>query len=254
MIGQIIQNVIIRHHGLRWPIPDDLPQRLTGSTIRAIKRRAKYLLIDLGHGGVLIHLGMSGSLRILAKSTPPKKHDHLDIEFSPDLALRLHDPRRFGAVLWQPGRVEDHPLLTNLGPEPLEADFDAAYLHAALSKRQIAIKPAIMDNHIVVGVGNIYASESLFRAGIHPETQANQVSQAHCKKLVSAIKATLQDALKAGGSTLRDFVNSDGTSGYFQLQTYVYDRAGQGCKICGSEIRQIRQGQRSTFYCTGCQH
>ncbi|WP_137940173.1 bifunctional DNA-formamidopyrimidine glycosylase/DNA-(apurinic or apyrimidinic site) lyase [Chitinivorax sp. B] len=252
--GQKIQNVVIRNHALRWPISEELPHNLIGSTVLNVNRRAKYLLINVGHGGILIHLGMSGSLRIVAAETPPKKHDHVDIIFINDYALRLHDPRRFGAVLWQPGDLTQHPLLTALGPEPLLTGFNAQYLHQALRKRQIAIKPAIMDNHIVVGVGNIYASESLFRAGIHPATIANKVSLSQCQKVVDAIKTTLEAALMAGGSTLRDFVNSDGGSGYFQLQTNVYDRAGQGCKICGNEIRQIRQGQRSTFFCPGCQH
>jgi len=250
VVGALIRDVAIRNRKLRWPIPD-LP--VQGRTILSLARRAKYLLLDCGNGTLILHLGMSGSLRILPAGTPPALHDHFDLILDSGKLMRLRDPRRFGAVLWHEGDVATHPLLTTLGPEPLQEDFDARYLHQALRGRNIAIKQAIMDNHIVVGVGNIYANESLFRSAIKPQLPAGKLSLPRCVKLVSEIRATLAASIEKGGSTLRDFVHSDGSSGYFQQEYFVYGRAGEPCRKCGTKILQIKQGQRSSFYCANCQ-
>ncbi len=248
-----VANVIIRTPQLRWPIPGNLPELLRGQTIHSLQRRAKYLLIVFDHGTLILHLGMSGSLRILPSSTPAAKHDHFDLELDNGRLLRLRDPRRFGAVLWHTGNIAQHPLLAVLGPEPLETELNGEYLYRAIRSRSAAIKLAIMDSHLVVGVGNIYANEALFRAGIRPQLAANKLSQPRCQRLVQNIREVLQEAIKQGGSTLRDFVHSDGSSGYFQQNYYVYARTGKACRVCGTTIRQIRQGQRSTFYCPQCQ-
>lgn len=253
LLGQRIAGVAIRHPKLRWPVPRNLATLLNGKTVRNVRRRAKYLLLEFDHGTLILHLGMSGSLRLLPVGTPPDKHDHFDLVLESGSLMRLRDPRRFGAVLWHEGNVEEHPLLASLGPEPLDKGFDAAYLHQATRKRSAAIKQAIMDSRVVVGVGNIYANEALFRAGIRPQLAANKVSLARCAKLVRAIRQTLSAAINAGGSTLRDFTNSAGEPGYFQQHYYVYARAGQPCRQCGTMIRQARQGQRSSFYCPKCQ-
>lgn len=250
LVGAVIREVVIRNRSLRWPIPE-LP--VPGHTILSLKRRAKYLLMDCGNGTLILHLGMSGSLRILPVGTPAEKHDHFDLVLSNDKLMRLRDPRRFGAVLWHIGDINTHPLLAALGPEPLEGHFDAHYLHRALQGRSIAIKQALMDNHLVVGVGNIYANESLFRSGIKPQLSAGKLSLARCAKLVAEIRATLHASIEKGGSTLRDFVHSDGSSGYFQQDYFVYGRAGEPCRKCGSSVVQIKQGQRSSFYCRECQ-
>lgn len=257
VVGAEIAQVTIRHHGLRWPIPADLPQRLQGRRILTLTRRAKYILAGIGEdrqeGVLLLHLGMSGRLCLLERAFPPEKHDHVDILLSDGRVIRLRDPRRFGAVLWLEQDPAMHPLLSSLGPEPLDDAFNGAYLYQQLRPRQMAIKPAIMDAHLVVGVGNIYASESLFRAGIHPQTSAKLLSQAQCERLVQEIKTTLQAALNAGGSSLRDFFGADGNPGYFQQTYNVYGRTDQACHVCGQTIRCIRLGQRSTFYCPSCQ-
>ncbi|MFZ5522552.1 MAG: bifunctional DNA-formamidopyrimidine glycosylase/DNA-(apurinic or apyrimidinic site) lyase [Pseudomonadota bacterium] len=253
LTGLTIADVVIRNTKLRWPIQKNLPQLLRGLTVRSLKRRAKYLLMDCGNGTLILHLGMSGSLRILPAGTPAEKHDHFDLVLSDDMLMRLRDPRRFGAVLWHSGDVHTHPLLASLGPEPMEADFDARYLHHATRGRSAGIKQCIMDNHVVVGVGNIYANEALFRAGIRPQLAAGRLSLPRCARLVEEIRATLAEAIAQGGSTLRDFVNSSGQPGYFQQNYWVYGRSGEPCRRCGSPIRQIRQGQRSSFYCRNCQ-
>jgi len=257
LVGKSVKSVAIRHPTLRWPIPQQLIQTLPTQTLNAITRRAKYILCDFGDdktgGTLLVHLGMSGRICLLDTNYPPEKHDHFDIEFNDGQVLRLRDPRRFGAVLWLDNKQNNHVLLNSLGPEPLDAAFDAKYLHAALSTKTVAIKNAIMDGHVVVGVGNIYASESLFRARIHPETPAKQLSLARCKLLVAEIKSTLSDALKAGGSSLRDFFGADGNPGYFQQEYFVYARTDTPCKICQKPIKNIRLGQRSTFFCSHCQ-
>lgn len=250
VVGATVTGTVVRQRQLRWPIPD-LP--LDGSIIRALTRRAKYLLIDCGNGTLILHLGMSGSLRILPGGTPATAHDHFDLLLDNGKLMRLRDPRRFGAVLWHEGDIDTHPLLASLGPEPLQEDFDARYLHQSLRGRSIAIKQALMDNHIVVGVGNIYANESLFRSGIKPQLAADKVSLPRCERLVAEIRATLAAAIAKGGSTLRDFVHSDGSSGYFQQEYFVYGRAGEACRRCGAAIKQIKQGQRSSFYCGTCQ-
>lgn len=258
LLNQTVKNVVIRNAGMRWPIPAHLPQTLHNQKLLGLRRRAKYILADFENGTLLLHLGMSGRLCLLDRNYPPEKHDHFDIQFhgaegKAGQVLRLRDPRRFGAVLWAGVKPDEHPLLSVLGPEPLEDGFNAKYLHAALRTRSAAIKVAIMDSHLVVGVGNIYASESLFRARIHPETPAKQLTLKQCEKLVAEIKATLNDALKAGGSSLRDFFGADGNPGYFQQEYFVYGRTGEPCKVCGKPIQCIRLGQRSTFFCSYCQ-
>ncbi|MDP1657770.1 MAG: bifunctional DNA-formamidopyrimidine glycosylase/DNA-(apurinic or apyrimidinic site) lyase [Methylotenera sp.] len=257
LVGKVVKSVTIRHPALRWPIPQHLPQTLPNQTLRGLARRAKYILCEFGDessGGVLLlHLGMSGRIQLLDCNYPAEKHDHFDIEFVDDQVMRLRDPRRFGAVLWIDNKDNNHTLLNSLGPEPLEDGFNAKYLHKALSNKTLAIKNAIMDGHVVVGVGNIYASESLFRARIHPETPANKLTLKQCEKLAIEIKSTLQDALLAGGSSLRDFFGTDGNPGYFQQEYFVYGRTGEPCKVCAKPIKCIRLGQRSTFYCEHCQ-
>ena len=250
--GAQLDRAVLRAPTLRYPVPAGLAKHLAGQTLVAAKRRAKYLLLDFGTGHLLIHLGMSGSLRYVAPGTPPQKHDHADFIFG-ESVLRFTDPRRFGALLWLEDDPLQHPLLAKLGIEPLTPSFTPAWLHRALQGRQIGIKPAIMDAGIVVGVGNIYASESLFDAGIDPRSPAGKVSEKRLARLVPAIKQTLQAAIRAGGSTLRDFCNTEGGMGDFQTRHQVYDRAGEPCVRCGSPIQAIRQGQRSTYFCPRCQ-
>ncbi|HJW53846.1 MAG TPA: bifunctional DNA-formamidopyrimidine glycosylase/DNA-(apurinic or apyrimidinic site) lyase [Burkholderiaceae bacterium] len=247
--------VVMRRDGLRWPFPADLRQHLLGRTLRTVGRRGKYLLLRFDHGVLIMHLGMSGHLRILPAATAPQKHDHFDLVMGEQL-LRLHDPRRFGAVLWhgdKEGALENHALLRKLGVEPLETTFSAELLYRQTRNRNAAIKQVLLAGDIVVGVGNIYASESLFRARINPKTPGWRISQGRYEILVQAIRETLAAAIDQGGSTLRDFIAADGTSGYFQQHYFVYDRVGQPCRLCGTAVRQIRQGQRSTFYCVNCQ-
>lgn len=247
-----ITGVVVRNPALRWPVPANLESLVRGTRVRGVTRRGKYLLVDCGRGAMILHLGMSGSLRIVAVDAPPGPYDHVDIQLG-TRAIRLRDPRRFGAVLWQTGDALLHPLLAHLGVEPLSGDFSGRVLFERTRGRSAAIKLAIMDHHVVVGVGNIYACESLFRSRIHPRTRAGRVSSARCDQLAAMIRATLEDAIGAGGSSLRDFVHSDGEPGYFQQQYFVYDRANAPCKVCGRSIRRIVQGQRSTFYCARCQ-
>ncbi|MBK9161876.1 MAG: Fpg/Nei family DNA glycosylase [Nitrosomonadales bacterium] len=291
LVGATIADVVIRNASLRWPIPENLPKLLRGRTILSLERRAKYLLADCGSGTLILHLGMSGSLRILPAGTPAEKHDHFDLVLDNGMLMRLRDPRRFGAVLWHKGDPATHPLLATLGPEPLEEHdlflpphrgkdrmgveqrpctastpsptlplqggggykFDARYLYQATRKRSVSIKQCIMDSRVVVGVGNIYANEALFRAGIRPRLAAGKLSLPRCAKLVGEIRATLAEAIDLGGSSLRDFVDTAGQPGYFQQTYRVYGRAGEACHKCGTTIRQIRQGQRSSFYCAHCQ-
>ena len=253
LVGNTVKSVAIRHATLRWAIPQHLIESLPQQILHSLTRRAKYILCEFDSGVLLLHLGMSGRICLLDCNYPPEKHDHFDIEFMDGQVLRLRDPRRFGAVLWIDNKSNDHVLLNSLGPEPLEHEFNAKYLHKALSNKSLAIKNAIMDGHVVVGVGNIYASESLFRARIHPETSAKKLSLARCERLVTEIKSTLNDALSAGGSSLRDFFGTDGNPGYFQQEYFVYARTDEPCKICNKPIKCIRLGQRSTFYCEKCQ-
>ena len=254
--GEFITGVSVRQRELRWPIPRDLALQLTGRRIARVARRGKYILIECSANGrsgwLILHLGMSGSLRIMDSKAKAQRHDHFDLLLGKQL-MRLRDPRRFGAVLWESGDIAQHHLLAKLGVEPLEEGFTGKVLHAATRTRTAAVKLVVMNANIVVGVGNIYANESLFHAKINPRTQARRLSLARYDSLVAAIKSTLEQALAAGGSSLRDFVHSDGTSGYFQQSYYVYGRAGLPCRSCGATIRQLRQGQRSTFYCPACQ-
>ncbi len=250
---QTIADVIIHNERLRWPIPHKLPTLLRGKTILSLSRRAKYLLIGFDHGTLILHLGMSGNLRVLTSPTPPDKHDHFELVLGSGAVMRLRDPRRFGAVLWHQGDPFTHPLLASLGPEPLHDGFNAQHLYQATRKRSAALKLVIMDNHVVVGVGNIYVNESLFRAGIKPQLVAHKLSLPRCEKLVGEIKATLIQAITMGGSSLRDYVNSDGKQGYFQQHYWVYGRAGETCQKCGTAIKLLKQGQRSSFYCPVCQ-
>lgn len=249
--GREITRVVIRERRLRWPVPGSV-RSLAGARVHAVARRGKYLLFDCGHGHLLVHLGMSGSLRVVPAGAAHGPHDHVDIVFG-ERALRLRDPRRFGAVLWIAGDPSRHRLLAHLGVEPLSDAFDGARLHAITRGRRAPIKAVLMDAHRVVGVGNIYASESLFRAGVHPRTAAQRLSRARCDRLAAEVRATLAEAIRAGGSSLRDFVGADGATGHFQLETFVYGREGQPCRRCGAPIRRITQAQRSTFYCPRCQ-
>jgi len=251
LVGRRIAEVAVRDSRLRWPIPDTV-RLLAGRVVRAVTRRGKYLLLDCGEGHLILHLGMSGSLRMVAAGTPPGKHDHFDLAVGKRL-LRLRDPRRFGAVLWTTEPPETHPLIRHLGIEPLSRALDGPRLHALTRGHRAAIKQFLMDGRRVVGVGNIYASESLFLAAIHPRTRANRLSERRSANLASAIKATLRTAIRSGGSSLRDFVGSDGAPGYFQRRAWVYDREGKECRRCGAKIRRVVQGQRATFYCPGCQ-
>ncbi len=251
LAGRRISGVAVREPRLRWPVPQAV-RKLAGRTLRAIRRRGKYLLFDCGDGHLIVHLGMSGSLRVLPAGTPPQKHDHFDLELG-DRLLRLRDPRRFGAVLWTVEDVDAHPLLAHLGVEPLSPGFAPARLYALSRGIRMPIKQFLMDGRRVVGVGNIYASESLFRAGIHPLTPARRLSRAQCTALARAVKDTLRSAIRAGGSSLRDFVGADGVAGEFQLRTWVYDRAGLPCRRCATPIRRLVQGARATYFCPTCQ-
>jgi formamidopyrimidine-DNA glycosylase len=247
-----ITRVTVRDRRLRWPVPANLESILRGKRILAVRRRAKYLLLDCGQGTLIVHLGMSGSLRVVRATEPAGPYDHFDLGVG-ELALRLRDPRRFGAVLWHAGDPAGHRLLAHLGVEPLSPEFSGVHLHALTRGRRAGIKLALMDHKVVVGVGNIYANESLFRARVNPATAAGRLSAQRCEGLAEAVRSTLEDALAAGGSSLRDFVHSDGSSGYFQQQYFVYDRAGAPCRVCGTPVRRRVQGQRSTFYCPSCQ-
>jgi formamidopyrimidine-DNA glycosylase len=249
--GRRISAVAVREPRLRWRVPDAVRQ-LAGRTVRSVGRRGKYLLLDCGDGHLILHLGMSGSLRVLPAGAAAQKHDHFDLVLG-DRMLRLRDPRRFGAVLWTDAGPAAHPLLRHLGVEPLTRSLDGRRLHALTRGRRTAIKQFIMDSRRLVGVGNIYASESLFRAGIDPRKPARRLTRAQCACLSRAIKDTLRAAIRAGGSSLRNFVGSDGVAGCFQLRTRVYERAGKPCRRCGTPVRRLVQGQRSTYYCPSCQ-
>lgn len=260
LLGRVIEGVVIRAPKLRHVIPPELLELLPGSRIVAVRRRGKYLLLDCAgqdvQGSLIIHLGMSGNLRFVPCGLPPEKHDHFELVLAGQI-LRFADPRRFGVVLWQAGPPEAagaHPLLAGQGIEPLSDAFTVDWLYAANARRSGPIKPVLMDSHLVVGIGNIYASESLFRAGISPLRAANRISRARYELLVPAIRETLSAAIAAGGSSIRDYVHSDGGAGCFQIQAAVYDRAGQPCLRCGGVVKQVRQAGRSTYYCPSCQH
>ena len=251
LAGRRISAVEVREPRLRWPVPQTV-RKLAGRTVRAIRRRGKYLLFDCGDGHLIVHLGMSGSLRVLPFGTPAQKHDHFDLVLG-DRLLRLRDPRRFGAVLWTAGEVAAHPLLAHLGVEPLSRRFAPPGLYLLIKGQKISIKQFLMDGRRIVGVGNIYANESLFHAGIHPLTPARRLSLERCAALSRAIKETLRQAIRAGGSSLRDFVGADGHPGEFQTRYWVYDRAGLPCRRCGTPVRRVVQGARATYFCPACQ-
>ena len=253
ILNQTIKNVVIRQHKLRWPIPRKLPSHLGQQTLNSVTRRGKYLLLGFGNNTLIIHLGMSGSLKICPTGTAFDKHDHFELVFNNNKVLRLRDPRKFGCVLWTDKPVEQHKLLAKLGPEPLGEEFTSELLYQKSRKRSCSIKSFIMNSHIVVGVGNIYACESLFMAGISPKRKAGSLSRARCEKLVHAIRQVLADAITQGGTTLRDFTRENGQPGYFAQKLFVYGKAGEPCQQCGSIIKQFTQQQRSSFYCSGCQ-
>ena len=250
--GETISSIIIRNRKLRWPVSMDVDEQLPGAKVTSVERRAKYLLINTSNGTAIMHLGMSGSVYIVDVGTAAGVHDHVDIEFSCGKALRLTDPRRFGSLHWSDDPLQ-HELIRKLGPEPLGDEFDGQYLWSKSRGRKVAVKQFIMNAHIVVGVGNIYASESLFIAGIHPKRAAGRIALPRYETLANAIKGVLERAIKAGGTTLRDFYGSDGQAGYFSQQLEVYDREDEECRICATPIRSIVQGQRSTYYCKVCQ-
>jgi formamidopyrimidine-DNA glycosylase len=248
-----IREVIIRRQQLRWPIPLNLSKDLPNQRIQTLVRRAKYLIMHLEQGAMLIHLGMTGSLRIVKQTTPPQKHDHIDLILDNSQQLRYTDPRRFGAWLWTEQDPYQHPLIQSLGVEPLDPCFTSEYLLQHAKNRQVAIKPFIMNSHVVVGIGNIYAAEALFLAGIHPTKPAGQISPQESIRLVDAIKTVLLAAIQQGGTTIKDFINSEGKPGYFTQKLHVYGRAGQPCTVCGTPLQNILLGQRSTVFCEHCQ-
>ncbi|TVQ72921.1 MAG: bifunctional DNA-formamidopyrimidine glycosylase/DNA-(apurinic or apyrimidinic site) lyase [Oceanospirillales bacterium] len=250
--AQTITAMTIRQPSLRWPIPTELSELLPGQCVDRVTRRAKYIQLEMDKGELLIHLGMSGSLRVMPLGSPVGKHDHVDIELSNGYLIRFTDPRRFGAILWQAKNTQ-HALLQALGPEPLSEAFDSDYLYRCCLGRKQPIKQRIMDNHVVVGVGNIYASEALFAAGIDPRRAAGRISKERLARLVVEIKRILDYAITRGGTTLRDFVGGDGKPGYFQQELFVYGRKGEPCKTCGHQLKEVRLGQRSSVYCPQCQ-
>jgi formamidopyrimidine-DNA glycosylase len=253
VVGRRIVRLVVHDHRLRWPVDVAASATFIGCTIRRAGRRAKYLLLETEAGTMILHLGMSGSLRVLPAATPRIAHDHVDIELDSGQTLRFNDPRRFGSLLFSTDPAS-HPLLRGLAPEPLEKEFDGAYLWKITRRRAVAIKLLIMNSRLVVGVGNIYASEALFRARIRPRRQARSLTRLECARLARAIKATLAMAVKVGGTTLRDYVGADGNPGYFRQKLYVYERAGQPCRVCRRPVKQFTQGARSTYWCSTCQH
>ena len=253
ILNQEIENIIIRNDALRWPVPMSLCQILPGQTVRRITRRAKYIIIDCEHGSLICHLGMSGHFKIIQKPTPILKHDHVDILFKNGICLRYNDPRRFGCILWTEQPIEEHFLIRKLGKEPLDSNWKPKELYEHLQRKSIPIKTYLMNQENVVGVGNIYASEALFLAKIHPKRPANSLSLNDCKHLIHAIQSILSKAIEQGGTTLNDYVNSEGKPGYFSQSLQVYHREHEPCLICHSPIQKIIMGQRSTFFCAKCQ-
>ena len=253
LLGQRISRIVVRQWQLRWPIPRQLLTELPGQHVRRIERRAKYLLVETGGGTLLLHLGMSGSLQVVPADRLPDRHDHLDVIFQDGACLRLRDPRRFGAALWCRGDVHRHRLLTGLGPEPLEPEFDGDHLYDHARKRNVAVKNFIMNAGVVAGIGNIYACEALYLAGVHPARPAGRISRTRYRRLAECIRHVLREAISDGGTTLRDFVAADGRPGCFGRRLRVYGRGGEACERCRVPIRQRRIGQRSSFYCPACQ-
>jgi len=253
VVGRRIRHAHVHEPRLRWPVERTLVRRIKGQRIVSAGRRAKYLLIGLERGTLILHLGMSGSLRVLPANTPRVAHDHIDLVLDSGAALRFNDPRRFGSLHYVEGDPLTHKLLARLAPEPLEADFNTDYLWRITRKRRVPIKQLLMDGHRVVGVGNIYANEALFRARVKPTRRASGITQAEAAALVRAVRATLRMAIRVGGTTLRDYVGADGAPGYFRQRLHVYEREGRACRRCGALIRQLTQGHRSTYYCPQCQ-
>jgi formamidopyrimidine-DNA glycosylase len=251
--GRRIRALKLYERRLRWPVEARLPTEVSGQRIVATGRRAKYLLLELESGTLLVHLGMSGNLRVVPESAARVAHDHFDLVLDSGTALRFNDPRRFGSLIYVRGDPHAHPLLAHLAPEPLSSAFDAGYLWRITRGRRVAVKQLLMNSRLVVGVGNIYASEALFRARIRPRRQARSLSRAEVARLVRAVRAVLKSAIRAGGTTLRDYLKADGSPGYFRQRLYVYERRGQPCRRCGSPVRALTQGQRSTYYCPRCQ-
>ncbi len=251
--GGRIARVVVRERRLRWRLPKGFEAALEGAVVRGVARRAKYLMVQTDRGTLLVHLGMSGSLRVVDPALPPRPHDHVDLVLTSGRCVRFNDPRRFGSLHLVEGEPSAHPLLRALGPEPLSPEFDADYLHRRSRRRRVAIKPLVMNAQIVVGVGNIYASEALFRAGVRPQRAAGRLTRAEVARIVAAVRRVLSAAIRVGGTTLRDYVNADGEPGYFRQKLYVYERAGLPCRVCRTPIRQRVQGQRSTYWCPTCQ-
>jgi formamidopyrimidine-DNA glycosylase len=253
LVGRTIASLVVRERRLRWPVPEGLEQRLVGLVLTAVERRGKYLLLRSREGGLIVHLGMSGSLRIVHHGEVPSRHDHLDLRLSDGACLRLRDPRRFGCFLWAEGDPLAHPLLAELGPEPFDPRFSGDHLHHQAAGRRTAVKSFLMDSRVVVGVGNIYANEALFLAGIDPRRSAGRISLRRYQLLASCVREVLRSAIEHGGTTLRDFVDGGGNPGYFQRELLVYGKSGGPCRGCGEPLRSARIGQRSTFYCPRCQ-
>lgn len=253
VLKQKVVDVIVRHPSLRWPIPPDLKKELVGQTVLNIERRAKYLLFTFETGTLILHLGMSGRICVLTKPLPAKKHDHVDICFGNQAYLRFTDPRRFGALLFTKDAPEQHTLLKNIGPEPFSHTFNGDYLWEQSRGRKLPVKSYIMDGKIVAGVGNIYAAEVLFQTGIRPQTPAGKVSKMQYAELAMAIQAILKQAIKKGGTTLKDFMKPSGTPGYFRIELQVYGQEGKPCPRCRTKLKGLRLGQRNTVYCPRCQ-
>ena len=251
--GRRIIKVVVRERRLRWRLPAGFEAALAGRRVRTVARRGKYLLVCTDGGTLLVHLGMSGSLRVADPVEAPRPHDHVELVLSSGRCLRFNDPRRFGSLQFVTGDPLKHPLLSALGPEPLSAGFDADYLYARTRRRRVAIKQLLMNAAIVVGVGNIYASEALFRAGVRPQRAAGRLSRTEVARLVAAVRRVLGAAIRVGGTTLKDYVNADGLPGYFRQKLYVYERAGEPCRVCRTPIRRRVQGQRTTYWCPTCQ-
>jgi formamidopyrimidine-DNA glycosylase len=251
LLGRRIVGWQVRNAALRWPV--ELPDRLRGQRVQRVERRAKYLLVVLDQGRLILHLGMSGSLRVVAADAPVRKHDHVDLQLDSGRVLRFHDPRRFGSIHWQPAGAAEHRLLAGLGVEPLSDAFTGGYLKRAARGRRVAVKHLLMDGRVVVGVGNIYANEALFLARVRPTLRAGRVTRASYERIAAAVKAVLAQAIAMGGTTLRDFVDQDGQPGYFRQSLYVYGREGQPCRLCGAALTGRRLGQRATVFCPNCQ-
>ncbi|MAK42588.1 MAG: DNA-formamidopyrimidine glycosylase [Spongiibacter sp.] len=251
--GRVFTQATVRQPQLRWPVPDKLNELLRNQTVHSVTRRAKYVLIELDQGSLMVHLGMSGRLYFVPAGTPAAKHDHVDFALDSGQLLRYTDPRRFGAVLWLDGEASEHHLLSHLGPEPLSEDFNADYLFNRAKGRKVPVKTLLMDGRVVVGVGNIYANEALFMAGIRPDREAGSISKARYQRLVMCVKQVLEKAIAQGGTTLKDFVGGDGRPGYFKQELLVYGRAGLPCPNCAGVLKEIRQAQRSTVFCSRCQ-